>query len=294
MSWIEHVKDYRAKHPGMTYGEAMSAAKSTWKGSKKSKVGAGIMDSIKESVMDALIPQRKPMRNMQNMINRITGGSKTKRKVGKGIIDSIKNTLFFPPNKLPGNAQKAYDRFKGATVKGIMINRTPINGMVDKFINLVSLGGFNKAKKQLGYDSMFHLSMVLTTNQGKIGVEKNERINIQAGGTGGGQSIDIQYDTGDTFGSFLEKARRKMGDHRFFQYNAFANNCQDFILGLLSANGVLSPEAREFIKQDAEALIKRMPSYVGRIAQAATDLGGKVSQILTGQGRKRKKKIVKK
>lgn len=252
MSWIEHVKVYQAKHPGMTYGEAMSGAKASWRGSKP----------------------------------------KTK-KVGKGIIDSIKNALFFPPNKLPGGAQRNYEKLKGATITKIMVNRYPINSMVDKFINLVSLGSFSKAKKELGYDKMFHLSMVLYTNKGRIAVEKNERINIAPGGTGAGESIDIAYPHGDTFASFLAKARHAMGDHRFFQYNAFSNNCQDFILGLLQANGVLTAEAKAFIKQDAESLVKKMPGFVGKVAQAATDLGGKVSQLISGQGRRRKKKVSK-
>ena len=125
------------------------------------------------------------------------------------------------------------------------------------------------------------------TNKGKIAVQKLERISIRPGGSGGGESIDLPYTTGDTLASFMEKARRKMGDHAFFQYNAFENNCQDFILGCLQANGALSTPARTFIKQDADALIKKLPGYVGRIAQAATDLGGKVRQALTGQGRRR-------
>ncbi len=253
MSWISHVKAYQAKHPNLSYGEAMKAAKSSY----KRKSGKGLIGNLKKAVKYS------------------------------------KERIFFPADKLPGSAQKAYDKLKGATVKSIMVNRKPVSGIVEKMLNFMSIGTYEKEKKKLGYDKMFHLSMVLTTNQGRIAVEKNERINIAAGGTGGGESIEIAYDRGDTFASFLEKARWKMGDHKFFQYNAFENNCQDFIIGLLSANGVLSAEAKKFVKQDAESLLKAMPGFVGRVAQAATDVAGKISERITGQGRKRKKKNVK-
>lgn len=238
MSWISHVKDYQKKHPGMSYGEAMQGAKSSWHGRKK----------------------------------------------GKGLIDKVKQALFFPPNKLPGNSQSVFNRFNDAAITKIMVNRTPVVSAIDRVLNVISLGKYGDAKKDLNYDKMFHLSMVLYTTKGVIGVEKLERINIQVGGTGAGESIDIAYPTRDTLASFMEKARRKMGDHRFFQYNAFENNCQDFII---EANRVLSSEARSFIKQDALTLMNKMPRYVSKIAQLATDTAGKLRQIFTGQGRKK-------
>jgi hypothetical protein len=223
----------------------------------------------------------------------------TTNKRGKGLIDKVKglvktglrlgaivkDKLFFPPNKLSGNSQKVFNKVKDYTVERLMVNRTPINSVVDKAINALSLGTYNKKKAELGYDKMFHLSLVLYTNKGRVSIQKNERIDVSEGGSGGGESIDISYDRMDTIGSFFGKALHKMGHHRFFQYNAFENNCQDFVAGLLQANNVLSPEAKRFVKQDAETILKAMPSYVSKMAQGATDLAGKISQIVSGQGR---------
>ena len=253
--WVKHVKAYQAKHGG-TYGESMHAARASWKGVKKTskkQKGSGILDKL------------------------------------KAAVSAVKSKLFFPPDRLPAGAERVFNKNRDAVIQKIMVNRTPINSMVNKALNLLSLGKFGQAKKDMGYDSMFHLSMVLYTNKGKFTVEKNERINIASGGSGGGESIDIAF-SGKTFDEFLNKGREKMGDHAFFQYNAFTNNCQDFVAGILQANGALSAASRTFIKQDAETLLKKMPGYLGRVAQAATDLGGKVSQALTGQGRKKKKK----
>ena len=203
----------------------------------------------------------------------------------KGLVKTVKDKLFFPPNKLSGNSQKVFNKVKDYTVERLMVNRTPINSIVDKAINALSLGTYNKKKAELGYDKMFHLSLVLYTNRGRVSIQKNERIDVSEGGSGAGESVDISYDRADTVGSFFGKALNKMGDHRFFQYSAFTNNCQDFVAGLLQANNVLSPEAKNFIKQDAETILKSMPSYIGKIAQGATDLAGKISQVVSGQGR---------
>ena len=205
----------------------------------------------------------------------------------KGLVKTVKNKLFFPPNKLSGTSQKVFNKVKDYTVERLMVNRIPINSVVDKAINALSLGTYNKKKAELGYDKMFHLSLVLYTNRGRVSIQKNERIDVSEGGSGTGESIDVAYDRADTVGSFFGKALHKMGQHRFFQYNAFENNCQDFVAGLLQANNVLSPEAKRFVKQDAETILKAMPSYMSRIAQGATDLAGKISQLVSGQGRKR-------
>lgn len=212
---------------------------------------------------------------------------------GMGFFDNIKKAiqytkekLFFPANKLPGDSQAVYNKYADATVNGFTIRRAPIMSAVDKVLNWISLGQYNKKKNELAYDQVFHLQLVFHTNRGPLLVEKNERINIKDK-DGTGESMPVAYDRADTVASVLEKARRKMGDHNFYQYNARSNNCQDFILNILDANGVLNESARKFIKQDAESLFKSLPGFMGKISQAATDLAGKISEITTGQSRRR-------
>ena len=255
--WVKHVKAYQAKHGG-TYGEAMKAARASWHekakaGKAGTQKGTGIIDTIKRG------------------------------------IAKVKDALFFPPNKLPGDAQRVFMRIRDKAIVSFTVCREPINSMVDKALNLLSLGTFNKAKKDLGYDKMFHLFVVCHLRGGEtVRIEKNERISIKMGGVpSAAETVEVPSNQ-STVDMMFEKARKSMGDHRFFQYNAFENNCQDFILGLLSAVGTVPAEARTFIKQDGEALLKKTPGYLGRIAQAATDLAGKISQVMTGQGRKKR------
>lgn len=210
----------------------------------------------------------------------------------KSSVNVIKDVFFFPPNALPGGSQKVFNAHKGDIIKEITIRRAPINSAVSSVLNVLTFGSYKKAMKNLNYDSMFHLSMVVKTNRAHILVEKNERINISTTikRESNTEEVDVPVSKSVTLDAFLENARKAMSDRRFFQYNAFENNCQDFLLGLLKANGMASAEVSKFIKQDAEKLVAQMPGYIKKISQFATDAGGKISQITSGQGRTRKKK----
>jgi hypothetical protein len=227
---------------------------------------------------------------------------KSRGQHGSGFFDTVKNIaglvkegvktardrIFFPANRLSAPSQKVFNETKDAIINSITVNRVPLDSMVNKALNFLSLGAFNKVKKELGYDDMFHLSAILRTSKGDILIEKNERINISRKLPKSGEQVQVSG-TNKTFDEFLDKGRKDMGDHYFFQYNAFENNCQDFLIGLLRANGILSTEASAFIKQDAVALLKKMPSYLSTIAQGATDAAGRIKQAV-GLGKKKPRK----
>jgi hypothetical protein len=73
-----------------------------------------------------------------------------------------------------------------------------------------------------------------------------------------------------------------MGE-KFYYYDAFHNNCQDFVGNLLAASGLLGPDIAGFIKQPVDQLVKEI-SITDRIARGITDLGGIVDVGLQGKG----------
>ena len=77
-----------------------------------------------------------------------------------------------------------------------------------------------------------------------------------------------------------------MGEHQFFTYNAFQQNCQAFIADLLRSNGALTPDAQNFVMQDAQTVAKQLPFFVSKVAQFATDTAGRVRQFF-GMGNKK-------
>eukprot|EP00732_Lithocolla_globosa_P007351 Lithocolla_globosa_v1_NODE_9270_length_726_cov_243.643815.p1 type:complete len:145 gc:universal NODE_9270_length_726_cov_243.643815:190-624(+) len=53
--WIKHVKDYQAEHPGMSYRDAMSKARSSYKPLKKGcgDIGTDLVGSVLDSTSNA-------------------------------------------------------------------------------------------------------------------------------------------------------------------------------------------------------------------------------------------------
>tara|TARA_R110002073_G_scaffold334438_1_gene523968 strand:- start:931 stop:1278 length:348 start_codon:yes stop_codon:yes gene_type:complete len=70
----------------------------------------------------------------------------------------------------------------------------------------------------------------------------------------------------------LSGAKRILGDERFFRYDALTSNCQLFVKSCLEAIGMYTNEAKAFVYQDLEELMKELPSFVGGIAKKITDI----------------------
>lgn len=212
-----------------------------------------------------------------------------KKMYGNGffsnIADKIKKVFFFPPNKLPGNSQKVFEKYKNNKVIGLTAQREPIAKGVEVFMNLITLGKFKQAKDKV-YDELFHLSLVVRLDNNKrILIEKNERISI----------TEKVYSTREympihnprplvTLDKLLENTREYMGDDAFFSYSGRRNNCQSFIAAIVTANGVSTPQNIKWIKQDTESIFSESPGYLEAVQQFITDSAGKASQLITGQG----------
>ena len=69
-----------------------------------------------------------------------------------------------------------------------------------------------------------------------------------------------------------------MGD-KFIPYHPSTNNCQDFILSVLMANGI--SEGHDFVKQDTTMIFKNK-DWLANFARGVTDLGGYADVILQG------------
>jgi hypothetical protein len=135
------------------------------------------------------------LRNIaQGAVKAVSNTAQRVRNVGQTIAQgaqNIKEQIFFPEKKLPSVVQPTFEKYKNYKILSAQIRREPILAFVDKFINLISFGKFNQAKKDLGYDKMFHLSLILQLENGpKLLVEKNERINMTTSFKDGPQ---VQY-----------------------------------------------------------------------------------------------------
>jgi hypothetical protein len=213
----------------------------------------------------------------------------------KDIIKSVKDYLFFPSSKMPKKSQEILNKYKNENIKSIKVYREPIQSSIQSFLNLVSLGKFNEAKKNANFDDLFHLYAIFTLDSGKeILIEKNENIYIRDDFTKSKDNenidIDISRFTTDKrldLDTILYNTEKLMGKFYFYQYNAKSNNCQDFIINILKANGLDNKKYIDFIKQDVEVLFQNLPSWSNKFTQVFTDFRAKINEIF-GLGVKRK------
>ena len=68
---------------------------------------------------------------------------------------------------------------------------------------------------------------------------------------------------------------------KFFPYHPNTNNCQDYIMGVLKANGINDQNAFNFVKQDTSVIFKDK-GWLSGLAKQVTDLGGYADVVLQG------------
>jgi hypothetical protein len=197
---------------------------------------------------------------------RLYGGRKLKRYEVGGIVKDIRED--YPPE-----VTSWLNKHGDEKITSLKVGRVPVAGMVRGFMNLLSLGALNKAAKKAGIDTLFHLYLIIND---KYRFEKNQLITFSNYKPQGKdeQIVDIPLDGKDiTIGELVDNAVKRMGKTDFFTYGAFGNrNCQGFVLGLLQGSNFKAPTS--FIKQDVEEIVKNVPSYVPKVANAITDLAG--------------------
>jgi len=203
---------------------------------------------------------------------------------GSGIIDSI--TGFFVSKKYPPKTKKWLEANKNSTIKSITIRRAPVNSGIETALNWITMGKWDSAKKELGYDKMFHLSLIVEySRQGityKAILEKLERINFSDSVDSPKNAEFLKVNSKPIkIGEFIAKTEQAMGDS-YFTYDAFRNNCQNFVGTLLSSNGLLSAQAKAFVYQPVDKLLEKQPGFLHDVAKAVTDVGAIANQVIQG------------
>ena len=170
----------------------------------------------------------------------------------------------------------------------MIVQRVPIESTLKNILNVISLGKFKEQTKKLGYDKVFHLSLIVVCENGtQLVIEKNEVINISTKippMKKGGERMNVTINKPITLNELLNNAQSRMGS-KFFLYQAFTNNCQMFIDSLLTYSGLNTPELKKFILQDAGKILEGMPFYMKDLTTGITNLGAQFNRIVYGKGR---------
>jgi len=174
----------------------------------------------------------------------------------------------------------------------LYVRRDPIVSLLNTALNFISRGKWNEVRAKYNYDKLFHLGLEAVVKMddandvlGRFVMEKNEVINVAyaKGFTDKTEIMEVPLHGGITINELLGGAKKVMGD-KFFPYDPFHNNCQDFIMGILNGSGLATPGLTAFVKQPLEGAISELPDYTGKIAKTITNIGALANVALEGRG----------
>ena len=219
--------------------------------------------------------------------------------IGSFLTDAFNRTKNFIATRFKPNvsdftnqSKKILGQYGNGIVTKLIVQRKPIVGILDKIINGLSFGSFQKAKNKYGYDKLFHLQLAAYVRLGrgttKIVIEKNETVDLSVSTTFT-QTKDVEFlvipfNKQFTLNDLVNDARKEQGDQKFFEYDAFKNNCQWFIYYLLHGQELYTDRAKSFLFQDLENFTKELPGWLPGFARRVTDLGATVAN-LRGKGK---------
>jgi len=186
------------------------------------------------------------------------------------------------PTILPPDGRKLLEQIGNEEIKSIKIVRTPLSSFTKGFLNVISLGQFDKISKKY-YDEMFHLSLWIND---KYNLEKNAVIAFNQKNPIEQNSEKKQVSaipTGLTFQTLIDNTKRRMGKS-FGVYSAGQNNCQDFLTNVFKANNIGDESDFKFIKQDTKEIFEQLPQFSKVLGNLATKAGAIFDRLLKGEG----------
>lgn len=213
--------------------------------------------------------------NFTNFINNVA-------RHFKGVVMAIKGTRTnFKPS-----VREILKNDGDTKIINIRVCRSPVKYGISGAVKIInSLEG-----KPPKFDVLFHLYLIIELDNKKVYmVEKNEDINIKLfTPKEKSECIDIDTPNNLTMNSIFNNTLNKIGNERFFHYDAFSNNCQQFVKDVLISNDIsLNNNQINFIMQDVKDIV---PNWAQNATRFITDLANRGKIIIQGQGYKRKGK----
>ena len=204
-----------------------------------------------------------------------------KKKAGK---------LFGAKLDFSNKIKKILGKYGNQRIRSIYIGRRPINDMVEKAFNIISLGKWSKLKNQFYFDKLFHLFLIIQMDDDTvISLEKNSIVTMTENdmrcSMKDTECVKIDYPTDSiTLDDLVRKPLERIGKEKYFIYMPFDQNCQIFIRDILQTFGLYSKRVDDFVYQDITDIVKGLPWYVKYVAKGVTDLDATVSKV-TGAGK---------
>jgi len=197
--------------------------------------------------------------------------------------DVIEGEGVFDLGNLTAKSALMYKRKKDVKITSIQLFRRPVEDALTGAMDALTGNAVSKFFKSTSHDQLFHLGLIIN---GKFLYHKQANIAIEQMPSGfrKGKKIELKPVTGFdgdlTFKDMYRRTRDKVGEKKFYAYDSFKNNCQDFIINTLDTIGATYD--RDWVKQDVKEIVKNAPDFFPGLAKAITDTASVAEKIVGG------------
>ena len=194
-----------------------------------------------------------------SVFNKSTGGSLVTAidRVVKGKINYTKSTA---------NLIKKYG---DKTIVGLIVKRNPISVQVILSLAKIVSKSLAKTFDSKPYDLLYHIYLEIRLEDGTtLILEKNSVIALSKTTRQAEEEYVVSNVPDITLNQMLDKTQAKMKS-KYFVYDAIKNNCQVFLLAIMTSNNISGTET--FIKQDVSGLIGNV---IQKGIKGITEVGG--------------------
>ena len=212
---------------------------------------------------------------------------------GDGIVKDIKNEfhrrvdLFKqgPRKGPPRRFTDFLDETADKKIVSIKVGRKPVLKPIQKALNYLSLGGYEKMKKKLKYDDTFHNFLLVELSDGtRVKLEKNHVVEFFPARSDDykaeNYSVPVSKDL--NLKEMIQNASD--GDDKFWRYSAAHKNCQDFTTRMITKNELVPDKPVIVENQDASKIIDTLPGGA-LIPNLVTDTAASLDRAVYGDGR---------
>jgi hypothetical protein len=225
--------------------------------------GSGMFDILKEGA--------KKLVEVNSLNDPITKIKKelSAKEVFKGIAQATSSLV---PLEYSPQAKAFLDKYGTTQITTLKVRRAPIAKGLDTAFELISGGHWQEGKSAGGYDAMFHLSLIANND---LLVEKLSKIHLESPPdvVTNSEFYPVQVPYPLTVNEMLDKTRAFMGDEKYFKYDPFTNNCQQFVKTILKVNDLLTPQLEAWVVQPVEEILAKNPDWLPDFSQTLTNVG---------------------
>ena len=200
---------------------------------------------------------------------------------GGDILDFIR--VATGTEKRPKKMNKLLQTYGDWNVSIVRVCRTPVQKGVQAALNLFTLGHWEKAKKKLQYDDIFHLYLILdlkdpnSSKIKRIRMELNQRLNIEENAKVKSSSSCIRTPIHGKIKLSELVSNAERADKNLYKWKPY-HNCQVFVASILSGSGLYTDEVNKFVRQDVGELLPS--SLLEKLVRGTVDTAALFSSFL--------------